>query len=96
MASFKIDGKTVFVSGDLSINEGESLYNFLRELPFSSEEISVDLKRAGSWDTSSIQTFISWMKSTEMKITWKNIPGELMNDLKLLGLSSNFKGVKNE
>ncbi|HNW81899.1 MAG TPA: STAS domain-containing protein [bacterium] len=94
MASFKIDGKTVFISGDLSINEGESLYNFLRDFPFSSEDVNVDLNRVSSWDTSSLQTFISWMKSTQMKIVWKNIPEEFMNDLKLSGLSGYFKGVK--
>lgn len=96
MSTFKIDGKTVFISGDLSINEGESLFNFFKDFPFSSENISIDLTRADSWDTSSVQTFISWMKTTEMEITWKNIPKELMDDLKLMGLASYFKGVKNE
>jgi len=96
MASFKIDGNTVFISGDISINEGESLFNFLKDIPFSTEEILIDTGRVTSWDTSSVQTLISWMKSTRMKIIWRNIPAGFMNDLKLLGLSNNFKGVKNE
>ncbi|HRZ78791.1 MAG TPA: STAS domain-containing protein [bacterium] len=96
MASFKIDGSTVFISGDISINEGGDLYNFLKDIPFSTEEIMIDLGRVSAWDTSSVQTFISWAKSTRMKVAWRNFPAGFMNDLKLLGLWNNFKGVKNE
>lgn len=96
MASFKIDGNTVFISGDISINEGGDLYNFLKDIPFSTEEILIDLGRVSAWDTSSVQIFISWMKSTSMKVIWRNFPTGFMSDLKLLGLSNNFKGVKNE
>lgn len=96
MASFKIDGNTVFMSGDISINEGESLFNFLKDIPFSTDEILIDMSRVSAWDTSSVQTFISWMKSTRMKVIWRKFPSGFANDLKLLGLSNNFKGVKNE
>ncbi|HSW60187.1 MAG TPA: STAS domain-containing protein [bacterium] len=94
MANFKIDGTAVYISGDISISEGESLYNFLRGMPFFKEEVTVDMKRVESWDTSSFQTFISWMKSTEMSVKWKNIPEEMSQDLKITGLSTLFKGVQ--
>ena len=94
MANFKIDGTTVHIYGDISIGEGESLYNFLKDLPLFKNELTVDLKRVESWDTSSFQTFISWMKSTEMAVKWKNIPQEMSADLKIMGLSSLFKGVQ--
>lgn len=94
MANFKIDGTKIHISGDISINDGESLFNFLKNLPFFKEEITVDLKRAETWDTSSVQTFVSWMKSSEMLIKWKNMPVEMTEDIKLMGLSSLFKGVQ--
>jgi ABC-type transporter Mla MlaB component len=94
MANFKIDGNTVYISGDISISEGESLYNFLRGMPFFKEEVTVDMKRVESWDTSSFQTFISWIKSTKMSVKWKNIPEEMSKDLKITGLSTLFKGVQ--
>lgn len=93
MANYKIDGSTIHISGDISINDGKSLYNFFKDLPFSRKKITVNLKRADSWDMSTIQIFISWMKSSDMEITWKNIPKELKNDLRLTGLSSLFKEV---
>jgi anti-anti-sigma regulatory factor len=94
MANYKIDGNVIHISGDISINDGKSLYNFFKDLPFSRKNITVNLKRADSWDMSTIQIFISWMKSSNMEITWKNIPQELKKDLKLTGLSSLFKEVK--
>jgi ABC-type transporter Mla MlaB component len=94
MANFKIDGNIVYISGDISISEGESLYNFLRGMPFFKEEVTVDMKRVESWDTSSFQTFISWMKSTKMSVKWKNIPEGMLQDLKITGLSTLFKGVQ--
>lgn len=93
MANYKIDGTVVHISGDISISEGESLYNFLKDLPFFKNEVAVDLKRVDSWDTSSFQIFISWMKSTKMSVKWKNIPEEMTSDLKTTGLSALFKGV---
>jgi len=94
MANFKIDGTHIHIGGDISISEGESLYTFLKDLPFFKKEVTVDMKRVEMWDTSSIQTFISWMKSTEMTVIWKNIPEEMVHDLKIMGLSSLFKGVQ--
>lgn len=94
MANYKIDGNVIHISGDISINDGKSLYNFFKDLPFSRKNITVNLKRADSWDMSTIQIFISWMKSSNMEITWKNIPQDLKKDLKLTGLSSLFKEVK--
>jgi len=94
MANYKIDGSTIHISGDISINDGESLYNFLKELPFSSKKVKVNLKRAESWDMSTLQIFISWMKSSDMEIVWKNIPKEMKNDLKLTGLANLFKEVE--
>ena len=94
MANYKIDGNTIHISGDISINDGESLYNFFKDLPFSSKKVIVNLKRADSWDMSTIQIFISWMKSSEMETVWKNIPKEMKNDLRLTGLASLFKEVK--
>lgn len=94
MANYKIDGNTVHISGDISINDGKSLYNFFKDLPFSSKKVTVNLKSADSWDMSTIQIFISWMKSSEMEVSWKNIPEEMKNDLRLTGLSSLFKEVK--
>ena len=94
MANYKIDDNTLHVSGDISINSGESLYHFLKDLPFLRKKVIVNLKRAETWDTSTIQTFISWMKSSDMKISWKHFPKEMEKDLKLMGLSSLFKEVK--
>jgi ABC-type transporter Mla MlaB component len=94
MANYKIDGNSLHISGDISINDGESLYHFLKDLPFSSKSVNVNLKRAESWDTSTLQLFISWIKSSEMEIFWKNIPEEMKKDLKLTGLSGLFKEVK--
>lgn len=94
MANYKIDGSIIHISGDISINDGNSLYNFFKELPFSRKKITVNLKRAESWDMSTLQIFISWMKSSNAEITWKNIPEEMSNDLRLTGLSNLFKEVK--
>jgi hypothetical protein len=34
------------------------------------------------------------MKSTEMAVKWKNIPQEMAADLRIMGISSLFKGVQ--
>ncbi|MGI6394414.1 MAG: hypothetical protein ACOX2F_06760 [bacterium] len=94
MVNFKIDENVIYISGDISISEGESLYNFLRGIPAFKEGTVVDMKRVESWDTSSFQTFISWMKSTETATTWRNIPEEMFQDLKITGLSTFFRGAQ--
>ncbi len=91
MAKFKFDGNVIHISGDISINESKSLYNFLSNLPVKGEEIKVNLSGAELWDSSTMQIFISWTKSSAEKITWNNIPPEMKSDLKLMGLFSLFK-----
>lgn len=91
MANFKFDGDIIHISGDISINESNSLYNFLSNLPVTGENIKVNLSGAELWDSSTMQIFVSWAKSTERKIVWKNIPSEMKSDLKLAGLFSLFK-----
>ncbi len=91
MANFKFDGKTIHVSGDLSISESHTLYNFLSNLPLAGDEITVNLSRAEVWDSSTAQILISWTKSLKRKINWKNIPPDMKNDLRLMGLAGLFK-----
>ncbi|HDT11808.1 MAG TPA: STAS domain-containing protein [bacterium] len=91
MANFQFDGNVIHISGDISINESRSLYNFLSNLPVTGDEIKVNLSGAELWDSSTMQIFISWTKSSARKIVWKNISPEMKSDLKLMGLFSLFK-----
>jgi anti-anti-sigma regulatory factor len=91
MANFKFDGKVIHISGDISISESNTLYTFLSNLPVAGDEITVNLARAEIWDSSTAQIFVAWTKSSKRKIAWKNIPPEMKNDLRLMGLSSLFK-----
>jgi len=91
MANFKFDGNIIYISGDISINESQSLYNFLLNLPVADKEIIVNLSRVDIWDSSTAQIFLAWTKSSKRKILWKNIPGEMKKDLKIMGLSGLLK-----
>ena len=91
MANFKFDGNLINISGDISISESHSLYNFLSNLPVSGEDISVDLSMAEMWDSSTAQILIAWTKSLKRKVVWKNIPKAMKRDLKLMGLAGLFK-----
>ncbi len=95
MANFNVDGNVFYLSGDLSIASSESLFNFFREITLDKTEISVDLKAVESWDTSTIQIFIALMKTMKknnISVIWKNVPQEMLEDIKLMGLSKLFEG----
>ncbi len=93
MANFKFDRNTVYISGDISIKESSSLYNFLTGLPVSSNDrVEINLSGTEVWDSSTIQIFLSFMKNSKKKIVWKNIPEEMKRDIKLTGLLNLFKG----
>jgi anti-anti-sigma factor len=95
MANFNVDGNVFYLSGDLSIASSESLFNFFREITLDKTEIIIDLKAIESWDTSTIQIFIALskkMKKNNISIIWKNVPKEMLSDIKLMGLSNLFEG----
>ena len=95
MANFNVDRNVFYLSGDLSIASSESLFNFFREITLDKTEIIIDLKAIESWDTSTIQIFIALskkMKKNNISIIWKNVPKEMLSDIKLMGLSNLFEG----
>lgn len=97
MANFKVDGNNIFLGGDISVNSGESLLNFFRNISIAGELIIIDLKSIETWDSSAIQVFLSWMKSLgDRRIKWKNMPEGMKNDVKIMGLAKLFNGVAND
>lgn len=92
MANFHIDGNTVKISGDISIAYAESLLNMLREAGNIPEEKLIDLSNLEIWDSSSIQIFISFIKSNKKEnIKWINMPENFEKDLKIMGILTLFK-----
>ncbi|MFO7734845.1 MAG: STAS domain-containing protein [bacterium] len=92
MANFHIDGNTVKISGDISISYAESLVNLLKEAGNISGEKLIDLSNLETWDSSSVQILISFLKSNKKEnIKWINVPENFVRDLKIMGILTLFK-----
>ncbi len=92
MANFHIDGNTVKISGDISISYAESLVNVLKEAGNISGEKLIDLSNLETWDSSSVQILISFLKSNKKEnIKWINMPENFVRDLKIMGILTLFK-----
>lgn len=98
MANFRLSGDTAFIGGDLTVNAGAPLQTFLRNLLASGRrDLTVDLRGAEVWDSSTIQLFLSWLKSrSEGTVMWRNMPRDLAGDLRIMGLAKLFNGAINE
>ncbi len=97
MANFRLSGNTAFIGGDLTVNSGAPLQTFLRNLLAGRTDITIDLRGAEVWDSSTIQMFLSWLKSrSEGTVIWRNMPRDMAGDLRIMGLAKLFNGATNE
>ena len=98
MANFRLSGDKAFIGGDLTVGSAHALKNFLLTLSTTQRrEISIDLRGVEAWDSSTIQLFLSWMKSrSDGAVTWRNVPRDLAADLRITGLAKLFNGVSHE
>ncbi len=98
MANFRLSGDTAFIGGDLTVNAGSALQTFLRNLLSATRtKVTIDLRGADVWDSSTVQLFLSWMKSrSEGTVTWRNMPRDMVGDLRIMGLAKLFNGATNE
>lgn len=97
MANFRLSGDTAFIGGDLTVNAGAPLQTFLRNLLSARTSVTVDLRGAEVWDSSTFQLFLSWLKSrSEGTVVWRNMPRDMAGDLRIMGLAKLFNGATNE
>jgi len=98
MANFKIEGGNIQIGGDITLICGEALLNFLRNTNHSLDTMNVDLKSVSRWDSSAVQLFVSWLKTLRgsTQVSWRNVPEEMAEDIRLMGLSNLFNGVNDE
>ncbi len=97
MGNYSFKDNVVYLGGDVSINSGDELLDFLRRVSPDSNSITVDLKNVESWDSTSLQMLISFKKSIgNVKVRWKDFPRLMFDDIKLMGLSSIFSEDKND
>jgi len=98
MANFRLSGDKAFIGGDLTVGSAAALKNFLLTVSRTPRrEVSVDLRGVENWDSAAIQIFLSWMKgSKDTAIVWRNMPPDLVEDLRVTGLANLFSGVPHE
>jgi anti-anti-sigma regulatory factor len=97
MANFRFSGDTAFIGGDLTVQSGAALQNFLRTLLANQGALAVDLRGVEMWDSSAIQLFLSWIRSRhDEPVVWRNMPHEMINDIQIMGLAKFFSGATNE
>lgn len=98
MANFRLSGNKAFIGGDLTVGSAGALKNFLLTLSHTKhKEIIVDLNGIERWDSSAIQLFVSWLKGNpSLPVTWRNMPPDLVADIRLIGLAKLFNEVSHE
>lgn len=95
MANFRLSGDKAFIGGDLTVGSAAALKNFLVTLSSARRtEIVVDLRGLEMWDSSALQLFLAWMRGNPgMAVTWRNMPPDFAEDLRITGLANLFNGA---
>lgn len=97
MANFRLSRDIAFLGGDLTVNAAEALHNFLLTLQANQGRLTVDLRGAEAWDSSSLQLLFAFIKSRPPRtVVWRNMPPEMAADIRLMGFGNLLNEVSHE
>lgn len=90
MVSFRTDGNTFHIIGDISIESGTSFQHILQDAQKKATSV-IDFSLVEKWDTSSIQLLLAYTKQcTQDHSLFTAIPTNMKNDAELMGLTTLF------